>query len=76
MSHHLEVCQLRVQYNLTKYGGQAQEHYGKIAKYIVRNLTNLQLGVRKRNGAFAKSYVQQTVEQLCWRKYLNMQIPV
>ena len=76
MSHHLEACQQRVQYNLTKYGGQAQEHYGKVAKHIVRRMTNLQLGVRKRNGAFVKSYVQQTVEQLCWRKYLNQQIPV
>ena len=76
MSHHLEACQQRVQYNLTKYGGQAQEHYGKVAKHIVRRMTNLQLGVRKRSGAFVKSYVQQTVEQLCWRKYLNQQIPV
>ena len=65
-----------MQYNLTKYGGQAQEHYGKLAKHIVRKMTNLQLGVRKRSGAFVKLYVQQTVEQLCWRKYLNQQIPV
>jgi hypothetical protein len=38
MSLHFAPCQRRLQHGLTRYSCQAQEHYGKIAKFIIRCL--------------------------------------
>lgn len=44
MALHFEECQRRLQHDLVRYSCQAQEHYGKIAKSIVRLRTNGLLG--------------------------------
>lgn len=57
MALHFANCQRRLQHDLIRYSCQSQEHYGKIAKSIVRNRTNGKLGTterrwkRKRGGA-------------------------
>jgi hypothetical protein len=44
MALHFAPCQRRVQHDLVRYSCQSQEHWGKIAKFIVRHRTNHQLG--------------------------------
>ena len=76
ITRHLEAHQLRVQYDLSRYSGQAQEHYGKIQKSIVKTQTNFAMGSKKKNGEFNKSYVQQGAEVMLHRKSLNQEVPV
>ena len=76
MTMDLEDCQRRVQYDLHRYSGQAQEHYGKLAKSIVKKQTNFRLGKKDHKGKYTKSYVQQMVENMLTRKQLSRVVPV
>ena len=71
MTQHLEECQRRVRYDLHQYNGQAQEHYGKLAKSIVKKQTNFRLGKKNHKGKYTKSYVQQMVEVMLHQKKLR-----
>jgi hypothetical protein len=81
MTCHLEEQQLRVQYDLAKYSCQAQEHYGKVMKQLVKNHSNFRLGQKSKrqgmeNAEFEKSYIQQGAEHMAYRKQLNTDVPV
>ena len=60
-----------MRYDLHRYNGQAQEHYGKLAKSVVKKQTNFRLGKKNHKGKYTKSYVQQMVEAMLHRKSLN-----
>ena len=75
MTRHLKDCQLRVQYDLSRYSCQGQEHYGKIMKTLIKGHTNHRLG-KNAKGDFAKSYIQQAAEHMLLRKQLNEDVAV
>ena len=91
MALHFAPCQRRVQHDLIRYSCQSQEHYGKIAKYIVRNRTNFLLGKKVKrwrrvegkdelqlvqSDSISKGYVEQCVQQIAYKTHLKRVIPV
>ena len=76
MVRHLGDCQRRVQYDLHRYSCQSQEHYGKIAKTLVKTQTNFRLGKKNMKGKFTTSYIEQVMRIMVYRKKLNMKVPV
>ena len=76
MTRHLGDAQRRVQWDLHRYNGQAQEHYGKIAKTTVTKQTNFRLGKKNKQGKYTPSYIQQMVEKMVHRKKLMEAVKV
>ena len=91
MALHFAPCQRRIQHDLIRYSCQSQEHYGKIAKYIVRNRTDFLLGKKVKRwrrveghkelqlvegDSISKGYVEQCIQQVAYKRYLKREVPV
>ena len=76
MSTHLEEMQMKLEWDLVDYSGQAQEHYGKLCKSIVRHQCNHQLAKTKKDGTKSASKVMQVAKNMMHRQHLMSIEPV
>lgn len=76
MTAHLEEAQLAVEDDLMAYSGQAQEHFGKQFKFLVKTQTNHNIGGKNKDGSLTSSYIFQAAKTMMFRKRLRDTVPV